>query len=416
LVVVAYTALLLLVVFALGVSLQSRRVGLAVVFLVICLPVVGFTYLGRSVFGEFPGLFFIFAGLCLWLRPGKRRLIELILIGFIFGCGAITKNQYAPIILGGIFVSWIADLFWYRRNGPLYYIIPGIIAGLCYGGWTYYTLFLLGAHERNVSADLQALRSTTSSALLLFNSSINNTNLRLLIQDNALLIPGLVWGLLTALRKDEREQRWSIIVLFLLIAAVMFIFSNGYARYEVAPQILGLFVMVRLVFTLVSGYRFRAQDLREVLRGKPLSLAATVTILLAILLIDQYVRPLYLQAAYVAASGTNAPYLVQEYLDTTVPRDAVIATYESSLGVLTDHAYKFASYSTIVGLTVKKLAGETVDSSLHNFPMNQGATYIITGPFSESVDPTLPERLQSGYDLIFKVDNYAVYRLKGPTF
>ncbi len=416
LVVVAYTALLLLAIFAVGTRLQGRRLALGAVVLVLCLTGIGFVYLGRSVFGEFPGLFFIFASLWLWIRPGKRRLVDLFIIGVVFGCGAITKNQYAPIILGGIFMSWMADLFWYRRRGPLYYIVPGLVAGLCYAGWTYYILFLLGAKERNVSDDLQLLRSATSSALILISSSINNTNLRTLIQDNVFLIPALVYGLVAFLRRDEQEQSWGILVIFLLISVVMFIFSNGYSRYEVAPQILGAIVVIRLVSNLINGFRLNRQDLHNLLRGKQLSLAATVTLLIIILLADQYLRPIYVQISDVVTGGSNAPSLVQQYHDTSVPLNTVIATYESPLGVLTNHAYKFAPYSTVVDLTVKKLVGVAVNPSLYNFLFTQDAEYIIIGPFAESLDYYVPERFQPEYDLVFKAGDYEVYRRKEQTF
>jgi 4-amino-4-deoxy-L-arabinose transferase-like glycosyltransferase len=416
LVVVAYSALLLFAVFAVGNSLLSKRLALGAVVLVLCLPGIGFVYLARSVFGEFPGLFFVFAGLWLWIRPGKRRLVDLVIIGVIFGCGAITKNQYAPIILAGIFMSWLADLFWFRRRGPLYFIVPGLVAGLFYAGWTYYVLFLLGAQERNVAGDLQLLRSATSSALILFDSSINNTNLRTLIQDNVFLLPVLGYGLVSLLRRDDQEQRWSILVIFLLISVVMFIFSNGYSRYEVAPQILGALIVVRLVSHLMNGFQLNKQALRNLLRGKQLSLAATISLFVIVLLADQYLRPMYLQTVEVATSGTNAPYLVQQYLDTVLPLNTVIATYESTLGVLTNHAYIFAPYSTVVDLTVKKRVDVTVDPSLYNFLFTQDAEFLIIGPFAESLGYYVPERLQPEYDLVFAAGDYEVYRRKEQTF
>ncbi len=416
LVAVGYTALLLLAIFALGTSLQGRRLGLAAIILVLCLPGIGFVYLGRGVFGEFPGLFFVLAGLWLWLRPGKRRLIDLIVVGFVFGCGAITKDQYAPIILGGIFISWMADIFWYRRNGPLYYIVPGVVAALSFAGWTYYVLFLLGAQERNVAGDIQLLRSTATNALFLFDSSTNNTNIVTLIQDNLFLIPATVYGMVSLLRRDEQEQRWSVLLIFLLISIVMYIFSYGYSRYEIGPQILGVLIIVRLVSNLTSGQMVKLQDVRNFLRGKSMPLAATITMLIAVLLAEQYLRPLYLQIEYVATSGTNAPYLVQQYLDANVPRDTVIATYESGMGVLTDHAYKFAPNSILGSLSVSKPGSEAIAPALYDFLFRQGAQYIVVGPFAESIIPNLSERLYPAFDLVFKADDYEVYRLKQETF
>jgi 4-amino-4-deoxy-L-arabinose transferase-like glycosyltransferase len=415
---VAYAIVLLLAIYALGRNLQNRRLALFAVVLIVLSPKAGFEFFGRSLLGELPGFTFVFAGLWLWTRPGKRKLIELALAGFLFGCGAITKNQYAPIILAGIFAAWMTDLFWYHRRGPLYYIVPGIVAGLCYAGWTYYVLFLIGAHNRDVAADIQFLRSTTTSSLILFNSTINNNNLSLLVQDSIFLVPAVIYGIVTAFRKDDKEQNWSVLTIFLVISMVMFIFSTGWSRYEVAPQVLATLIIARLVYDLTNGFHLNLsrQSIRDFLGGKPFSLAATVSLVVIVLLAGQLVRPTYLQIKDVATGGSNSPYLVQQYLNANVPLKSMITTYESDLGVLTNHAYIFAPNSIVVDLTVRKQVGVAIDPNEYNFLFNQGAEYVVIGPFAKSFSLYAPAKLQANYDQVFKTGDYEVYRVKAQTF
>lgn len=182
------------------------------------------------------------------------------------------------------------------------------------------------------------------------------------------------------------------------------------------PQILAALIVARLAYNLTNGFYLNLQDWRNALRGKQLTVAATITLFVVTLMAGQIFRPLYLQATDVATSGTNAPYLVQQYLDEAVPRNAVIATFESSLGVLTNHAYKFAPYSLVVDLTVKQPVGIPVNTTLYSFLFAQNPEYVIIGPFAESIDPNVSERMKVAYDLIFKADDYEVYRWKGQTF
>src|SRR5690606_29505524 len=75
-VIVAYAALALLMLYALGTRLVNNRLGLLAVALLVLAPGIEFIMAARNVLGEVPGLFFVLAGYWLWLKPGPRSLIQ----------------------------------------------------------------------------------------------------------------------------------------------------------------------------------------------------------------------------------------------------------------------------------------------------------------------------------------------------
>jgi hypothetical protein len=411
-----YTLSLLAMILWLGYAFADIRLGICAVILIVCSPNISLEFYGRSLLGEIPGLFLMFVALWLWIRAKKHNYQDLIVVGIVFGLSAITKNQYAPIILGGIFIAWMANIFWYKTRGVLYYVIPGGVAGLVYAGWTYYVLFLLGAQTRDVAADIAFLRSTTASSLILFNSIINNNNLTALIQDVPLLIPALIYGLVAALRRDEKEQDWANVTLFLAISAVMFVFSTGWERYELAPQVIGVLVIARLLHTMTNGFTIKWSEVRDLLAGRGLSRDLAIMIAVFTLLVALLLRPTYIQTKDILTSGTSAPYVVQNYLNTSIPLTATIATYESDLGVLTNHAYKFPPNPVVVDLTVKKPAGLAYNATYIDYLLTQKADYIVIGHFAKTFGLYIPDHLTAKYKLIFTAGEYDVYQSKDASF
>src|SRR5204863_406258 len=124
--------------------------------------------------------------------------------------------------------------------------------------------------------------------------------------------------------------------------------------YELAPQTLGVLVIARLLHTMTNGFRINWSDVRDLLRGRGLSRDVAIMIAVFTLLVALLLRPTYLQTKDILTSGTSAPYVVQQYLNKSIPMTSTIATYESDLGVLTNHSYKFPPNPVVVDLTVKK--------------------------------------------------------------
>ncbi len=256
LVSVAYSVLLLVALYGVASALIDRRLAIAAIALMIIAPNLNFIeYSSRTVLGEVPGMFYLMLGTLLWFVAAKRGFWYRVAAGVSFGLACITKNQYALIILPGLAASLVLDRVWYRRRGWLYYIIPGVIATAIYAGWTYYAFFQLGAADRNVAYDFAQFQAMSKSSILLLHSVTLNNNFSLLLSD-PLLVPAILLAAFHLFnRQDESEQNWSVLLIFFMLAAFLFVTSDGWTRYLIYPVGLGVLLETRLLYALTKGFR-----------------------------------------------------------------------------------------------------------------------------------------------------------------
>jgi 4-amino-4-deoxy-L-arabinose transferase-like glycosyltransferase len=403
---VAYAFLMLAALYALGTRLSDQRLAFLAVLLVVANPIIEIHRSSRISWGEIPALLFLLVGLGLWLFPGNRRqILRLIGTGILFGLACITKAQWALFIFPGIGLAWVLDLVWYRRRGWLHFVVPGAVAALLVVAWTYYVLFLLGAQERNVAQDLAHLQSLGGVSLVILKSETINTNLEYLLNKDPFFIPVMLYGLVLALRKDDSEQRWSTIFLFLLTSTVMFLFSVGWPRYAIPSRVFDMLLLARIVSSLTNGLRLNWQELQGAWRGKELSVPIIAKLVIMGLLLGAFVRPTYLQLKTVATEGDDSPYRLAQYLNENVPQGKLIETWQPELGVLTNHTYHFPPYS----IPFRGLV-ELYPDRADQYRDWVKADYIVL--IRETHIPYLPEQL-AHYELTFSVGDYEVYRRKG---
>jgi hypothetical protein len=413
-VAVGYGLLTLGGLYLLG-SLVNRRLALITVVLVAFSPALDMQYYSRNALGEIPGLFFIVIGLWLWLRSPKPKLLVLIGVGIFLGLACITKGQYAMFILPSLLLALIADLVWYRQKGWLYFVIPGAISTILFLLWTYYILFLLGAESRNVAEDLETLRVTGANGFFLLRPDIILGNLRFLLQrevHGGLLVPVMLYGLVLSLRRNNEGQWCGIIFIFVTTSALLFLTSIGWPRWAVAPLTLAAFFVAYLFYTLTDGFRFDLYTLRAIINGKELQLSEVTRILVIGLIFGTTILPIYGRVDIALNYGGDEAYRAAEYVETNLPPDALIETWEEELAVLTDYSYHFPPQVIEAYVVSEEWLQGSPASERYHFEEYVTPDYVIAGPFSKWAGIYTPEQLED-YVLVDTIGQYDIYERNG---
>lgn len=411
LLIVVYGMLALVLVYLLGRKLINARAGVVALMILLLSPGVDFVYNARTVLGEIPGLFFLLAGLVLWLGPGQKSIGRLAAVGILIGLACITKNQYALFILPALLLSWIADLIYYRQRGWRYFVIPGIIAGVLFFAWTFVVLFALGESD-SLSENLSTLGAASSGAFFLFGFEEMQRALRYLVDGTVyggLFIPALVYGLYLSLRRTDDGQDWGILSLFVLVALGLFISSLAWARYAFPAVALGAFFVARALSDLTGGLRLNWPDLRAVLRGEHPTALTAGTLLASGAMITLLALPAITQVLAVGRADPAYAYTAAAYLDANISPDAVIETWEQELGVLTDHTYHYPPQIVLAYAVDEVWRGGQPARELYDFRDYVDADYIVIGPFAKYTAIYPAERLES-YEIIHTVGSYDIYR------
>jgi 4-amino-4-deoxy-L-arabinose transferase-like glycosyltransferase len=400
--IAVYAGLALLVLYLLGRQLADARLGIVAVVLLVLAPGVEFIFAARNVLGEVPGLFFVLAGFWLWLKPGKRSLLQLVGVGILMGLAAITKNQYALIVLPGLLLAWIADLVWYRQRGWRYFVIPGVIAGAMFAAWTYIVLVALAGSE--VSENLSTLRAASSGAFFLFGMAEMEKALRFLTDSGvyaALFIPAVLYGLVLSLRRTEVGQQHGILLIFLLVSTGLFVSSLAWPRYAFPAAAIGSLFVARLLYDLTGGFQFS-------LRGESSPLATAGSVGAFGLLAIMTILPLYLHLNAVRGQGSGDAYVLADYLNQNVPEDVVIETWEQEMAVLTNHNYHYPP-QIVLAYSVDEIWRDGQPANeLYDFREASDAEYVLVGPFALYTN-IYPEEYLEGYELVHSQGAYNLY-------
>ncbi|MBZ0287349.1 MAG: glycosyltransferase family 39 protein, partial [Anaerolineae bacterium] len=396
----------------LAARLVNPRAALVALALVLLSPAVDFIYNARTVLGEVPGLFFILAGLWLWLRPGKHSVQNLLLVGLMMGLACITKNQYALFTLPSLLLAWFADLLWYKRRGWMYFVIPGIVAGVLFFAWTVIVILLLGQTGGSFSQNLADLRSASAGAFFLFKPSAIESALRFMVDGalyGGLAIPVLIYGLVVSLRRDEQGQNFGILMIFILLGLGLFVTSLAWPRYAFAPVVLLAIFVARLFSDLTGGLQFDWKGIRAALRGEAMSAGTLGSILVGGLLIVMLILPLYTQVHNVMTRGRTDAYEAAAYINSSIPPDQIIETWEQELAVLSDRAFHYPPQIALAKSVAAQWFGDAPVSESYDFRTETDAEYVIVGEFAKYTGIYPLDRL-SDYTLINTIGTYDIYQ------
>jgi hypothetical protein len=313
-------------------QLGSVRFAAAAVALLIADPSVGLLELGRQAMGEVPGLFYLSAALCVWLwrwpDDNWRRLVPA---GCLFGLAAITKPQYLVMVAGGLGLAWFVNLLYFRKRQSLFFI-PAVSAGLCVILWNVFYLWQLA----DAQAELRLIGGASRSIGFFVPAAVIKENVIAFIVPGYLyagwLLPALVYAATLTVTRDDAGQKWSILWLIAAVNLAWFVQSVGWLRYAFPGLALaGLFVAA-CFDRLTDSFRLdRVTFPIGAATARRLALLVWFGMLIVPRLKTTVGRELW--------PPFNAPVAIASYIDSRVPPDEMIETYEAEVPILSRRRY-----------------------------------------------------------------------------
>ena len=344
-VVALYLLATIAVFYLLGLRLGGHRLAIVATFLIIASRSVLLVEYGRQVLGEVPGLFFLLAGLVLWLsaweKAGWRRLS---VVGLLFGLSLVTKNQYLLVLGPALLLSWIANLLYYRVAPQRTFLIPGIIAASCYALWQIYMVLYLG--PATASENFAMLRAATAGAAFVFSPDLVRRSIGELLSIKVylgFLLPVVIYGVFLIVPRRREGQLWGVLFAIMAVNLLWYLVASiGWLRYAFPGLVMaGLFV-ARFFYDITDGFKLDATGLWAAVRhGRAIAGSDAVRWMALVWLAIMIAAPLSKTVRMIAAPDFNAPAAMAQYLDVHVPPNTLIETWEPEMGFLTDHHYHY---------------------------------------------------------------------------
>jgi len=370
---------------------------------------------GRQVLGEVPGLFFLVAGLALWLETWEsssaRRLVA---VGLLFGLAVVTKNQYLLVIAPAVAAAWLINLVYWKAPQRLF-VLPGVLAVACYGVWQGYTVLYLG--PATALENLTLLRDATAGAALVFSPS----QMRMALQDLlafkvflGLLLPVLAYGLTLAVRRDRVSELWGLIYLLIAVNLGWYVVASiGWPRYAFPGLALAALFVAKLFCDLTGGFHWDYAAVRQALRLGDASLpretlrgVAWASLAVMILL------PLAQTARSIIAPPFDGPDAMAAYLNQNVPTNAIIETWEPEMGFLTNHNYHFPPAALLNNAVAYIWLNGQPPAQLYDFTKPVPPPYVLVGTFGRWVGLYPEQQLTTRYQLLTRIGDYELYELR----
>ncbi|MCC7450196.1 MAG: hypothetical protein IT324_22450, partial [Anaerolineae bacterium] len=284
-------------------------------------------------------------------------------------------------------------------------IVPGLVAGALFVGWTYYLFFGLDRALRDIPAEQALLRATTNGAFFRVDLIQNIGNFLSISHSGAgiFLIPTLLYHLLQHRRNPERLHRTLPMFVMLILAVGLYVFSIGWERY--AFPVWGLFIpyLAAMLVEIAAQIPVRLRDWRTRLASEGLTGSLLTGIVLTGMMIQVIAFPLFKQAYTVYSNNADDVYRLAQYLNTNAKPDALIETWEHEIAVLTNHKYHFPPTFAMIAST-KDIEGAKV----YDFRDYVNPDYVIIGPFALNKSVYTADRLVN-YDLVKTAGMYKVY-------
>jgi 4-amino-4-deoxy-L-arabinose transferase-like glycosyltransferase len=410
--IATFAALLLAALYQLTARLFTAWTGIVAVLLVAFSTSVDLQFVGRIVGGEVPATFFLLTALTLWLTPAQIRIRRLVGVGVLFGLACSTKFQFGVSILPALLISWIANLVWYRQRPWPFFVIPGAVAGIVTFGWLYIVIVTFSG-PGVLSENWQSFRATSGNALM-FDPVQIRLALDFLVSFGlygGLYFFGLSYAVLLSLGRSIEHQNRSILTLLALGGTTVYLLAIAdWTRYAL-PSLVIVSVFVADFFQVVTAPgRVQPFNVKEfLLSGRPTAAQATTWFFL-VFLVSTIGLGAFKQANKARRQGDYASaFAVARFVQTNVPRAALLETWEKELSILTDDNYHYPPMAAETALTASKFRNASGPGPVYDFRRYVNPDYVIRGPFAKWAGAYTPDQL-AAYQLVKTIGPYDVYQ------
>lgn len=413
LVMVGYLLLALAMFCLLVKQLYGGTTATIASFLLITSTGIGLVEWGRQMLGEVPAMAFFMMGTLCWFRVvdvDSTRSPLLFLAGLFFGLSVLTKNQYLILILALIGV-WMADLLHYRRLKPMQVIIPLLCTAFCLLTW-YGALSLL-ADPSVVKHTMEQWQTAPARSILFLNPRLALNNAKFVFGPRvfyAWALPGLLYGGFIALKRDRLGLKMAFLFLFASLWLAWYIVASiGWERYAFPGLTIVSLCVARLFLDLIKGDRISPQGLwAELQEGTGSATARQLCFLIVLLVMALY--PLTSQIQAILFQADRTPQEFAAYLEAHVSKDAVIETWESELGFLTDHKYHYPPARMVDAMSRHLALGTPSPASTYDF-LAADPAYLVVGEFGKWTGLYPTDFLRHHCTLLISIGSYDLYQV-----
>jgi 4-amino-4-deoxy-L-arabinose transferase-like glycosyltransferase len=403
-VIVAYFVIAVLAFYALARRIAGPRVALLALALMLASRTVryeGMIEYGRQVLGEVPGIAFLLLGMLAWSAAVAQRQSATIdrstlyaaLAGLAFGLALVTKNQFVLIVPPMLLLVALLDWRYYKIGSWPMRLLPVCIACACFGIWMLIQLQFLG--PGSFAANLAQTRQAAGGAIFVFDFAATRRALIYLVESYAgLLVPALAYGLWRCRQRNAAALILLPTILLPVLWLCWYVVSLGWPRYALPAVVFSALAIAVLVRDGFVWLRSCGQSrLAWVLAGY-------VALVIAV--------PMALSAR-VVFSPVDAAQRMAAYMNSTLPNEAIVETWEPEMAVFTDHNFHYPPIELLdVAVRNTWLDGQPlVYDGLAARP-----PYVLVGGFGGWVGIYDVDVLDSEYELLYSADPYALYRLK----
>ena len=412
LVIVAYLIGSVICFFGLAKVLGGERLAWVATALLVASRGVSLLEFGREALGEVPGFFFVVAGLWVWFADWEhadwRRALAA---GVLLGLATVTKPQYLIMIAPALALGWLANLIYYRSAPQRSFLIPGITLGLIFVAWQVFVIAFLG--PGTFSANLASYREGAVAEAIVFLPNLMAASVRWLLSPSiylGVLIPVLVYGITLAIPRQRDGQRWGLVMLMISIHLIWYVvFSVGWVRYAFLGVALSALCVARFFSDLTERFHVDWKALPDAWRTGALRWQTTALRVVLIGWVAVMIGvPLLQSLKDVLLPPPNSPQAMAAYMNTNVPRDAVVETWEPEMGFLTDHNYHYPPPAFVYRAVSYAWAGGPPPAEQYTFVQEEKPLYILAGHFSRGTG-MYPSTWLDDYQRMVQIGEYELY-------
>jgi hypothetical protein len=370
-----YMLFALAMLFGVGFQLFGLRTALFAVIALLSSSTVGFLLYGRQVLGEVPALGYWLAGWIAWDRGVRAgRGWGWVVAGLLFGAAMVTKSQYVAIGGATILVTIVLDRLYYRQGAWKKTALVGVVAVACVGAWWAWQWLYFGSDTLRENADMLRRLAAATTGLHL-DTAVQA--LQVIFGSSAPLyffwaVPALLYCGILSLRRRPEGLSLAFLMLFAGLWLTYFIFwMIPWPHYALASLAVCAVFVGKLYDDLLDGLIRVAPAVWSEIRQSSVrhfasstlsptvlvSLGAAVALVTMGLLtgnqLQKVIRTDVLDkvgqetSSFRGVPQFDNPHQLASFMESAIPKGALVETWERELSILTDHRYHFPDQSLL---------------------------------------------------------------------
>ena len=410
LVMVFYTLLALTVFYWLVREICGRKVAFLASLLLIFTfdhEFTSFVFMGRQVLAEVPALAFFWSGTLFWFRAWKSpRRSALVCPGLLWGLAMLTKVQFVLMLTVALILFWLFDRISGQKLQIRHVLVPVLVGGGCILMWYGYQVLTMDFTD--FWQQIMELGSAGGMHLLHFSPRRTMSAVFQLLDSSLILfgLPGMLYTVGSNLQNgEETEYHQVFLVVFTVVWLGWYAFlSIGWMRYAFVPAAMSTIFSARL---LGDSWDWAGQSRQVPGHWLPLDPGQVAIGGVIVMLLLSGLLPM---AKQIVQSPDNGLQELAQYLNTHIPADVVIESWEWEVDSLTDHTYHHPPYEITNAFTEHVWYGTPVPPDIYD-PLAFHPTYLIAGPFAKWTGIYSRDTLEQRCTLIESIGEYDLYEV-----